>query len=54
MKHFFVYILQCVDGSYYCGHTEGGRAHDMDTRLIEHEEGQVAYTASRRPLTLVW
>ncbi len=26
----------------------------MDTRLIEHEEGQVAYTASRRPLTLVW
>lgn len=54
VKHFFVYILQCADGSYHCGHTEGGRAHDMDQRLIEHEEGHVAYTASRRPLKLVW
>ena len=54
MKHFFVYILLCADGSYHCGHTEGGRAHDMDQRLIEHKEGQVAYTASRRPLKLVW
>ncbi len=54
MKHFIVYILQCADGSYYCGHTEGGRAHDMDKRLIDHEEGEVAYTASRRPLKLVW
>lgn len=54
MKHFIVYILQCADGSYYCGHTEGGRAQDIDIRLVEHEEGQVAYTASRRPLNLVW
>ncbi len=54
MKHFIVYILQCADGSYYCGHTEGGRAQDMDIRLIEHEEGQLVYTASRRPLSLVW
>jgi LAO/AO transport system kinase len=54
VKHFIVYILQCSDGSYYCGHTEGGRGHDMDQRLIEHEEGEVAYTAGRRPLKLVW
>lgn len=45
---FWVYILRCVDGSYYTGHTE-----DLERRLAEHQAGQVAgYTATRCPVTL--
>ena len=28
---FFVYILECSDGSYYTGHTD-----DLETRLVAH------------------
>ncbi|WP_246047908.1 GIY-YIG nuclease family protein [Hankyongella ginsenosidimutans] len=31
---FWVYILQCADGSYYTGHTD-----DLDRRLAEHDNG---------------
>lgn len=47
---FWVYILRCADGSYYVGHTD-----DLTVRMAQHEQGSLpGYTASRRPVTLVW
>jgi putative endonuclease len=47
---FFVYILQCRDGTFYTGYTP-----DLSRRLELHNSGQGAkYTRSRRPVTLVW
>lgn len=50
-NQFYVYILECADGSYYTGSTS-----DIDRRLWEHEAGVdiKAYTYSRRPIKLVW
>jgi putative endonuclease len=50
-KVFIVYILLCADKSYYTGMTS-----NMDQRLEEHQEGKYpnCYTASRRPVELVW
>jgi putative endonuclease len=48
----FVYILRCADGSYYVGSTRG---ESVERRFAEHEAGiYVGYTATRRPVTLVW
>ena len=45
---WFVYILQCSDGSYYVGHTE-----DLKSRIEAHNRGVGAiYTASRTPVVL--
>jgi LAO/AO transport system kinase len=49
VKHFIVYILQCVDGSYYCGHTD-----DLAIRLRQHEDGDTGYTRERKPVQLLW
>ena len=51
MKHYYVYILQCSDGSYYSGVTS-----NLEARLIQHEDGYYpkCYTASRLPVTLVF
>ena len=47
---FYVYILECSDGSYYTGHTD-----DLERRLNTHNSGELdAYTKNRRPLTLVF
>lgn len=48
---YYVYILQCADGSYYTGSTS-----DLSRRFTEHMSGvdHFAYTYSRRPLKLVW
>ena len=47
---FYVYILQCSDGSYYTGHTD-----DLDNRMAQHGGGEGGrYTAKRRPLNLLW
>lgn len=47
---FWIYILHCADGSYYTGHTD-----DLETRIGEHQAGTCGgYTASRRPVALVW
>jgi len=46
---FFVYILRCVDYSYYVGHTD-----DLERRIAEHDAGEIpGYTRGRRPLRLV-
>ena len=48
-KNYFVYILECSDGSYYVGYTE-----NIEERLFLHRRGRGArYTASRLPIVLV-
>ncbi len=49
MKPFFVYLLKCSDGSYYCGHTD-----DLDVRMQQHGAGVIGYTSTRKPVELVW
>ncbi len=47
----YVYMLRCVDGSYYVGST-----FNLERRLWQHNtntEG-ASYTRSRRPVELVW
>ncbi|GAB2179819.1 hypothetical protein DLREEDagrD3_00420 [Denitratisoma sp. agr-D3] len=47
---FFAYLLRCMDGSFYCGHTD-----NLELRLAEHQTGACGgYTASRLPVALVW
>ncbi len=43
----FVYVLKCADGSFYIGQTD-----NLDRRYSQHFEGEVSWTASRRPLEL--
>ena len=47
----YCYIVQCVDGSYYCGWTL-----DLQRRLAEHNDGtsKTKYTRTRRPVKLVY
>ncbi|MGB0908201.1 MAG: GIY-YIG nuclease family protein [Maricaulaceae bacterium] len=53
MRPIWVYILRCSDGSYYTGSYRG---EEIETRLSEHNLAvdPKAYTAKRRPVTLVW
>ena len=46
---FFVYILQCADGSYYTGHTD-----NLEQRLVQHQLRYFpdCYTANRLPVEL--
>jgi putative endonuclease len=47
----FVYMVRCRDGSYYIGSTRA----TLDHRIAEHNAGiYPGYTASRRPVRLVW
>src|SRR5579885_856522 len=47
---FWVYMLECSDGSYYIGHTD-----DPEKRFGQHQAGLIpGYTHTRRPVTLVY
>jgi predicted GIY-YIG superfamily endonuclease len=47
---FYVYILECSDGTYYTGHTD-----NLDQRMAQHTDGTGSrYTSKRRPLNLLW
>ena len=47
---YFVYILQCSDGSYYTGWTT-----DPQRRLKQHNRGTGSrYTRTHRPVQLVY
>ena len=47
---FYVYILQSLkDSSFYVGQCE-----DLDCRMSKHFDGMSKYTASKRPLRLVY
>lgn len=46
---FYLYVLECADGSWYTGYTV-----DVEERLKLHNGGDGAkYTRSRRPVSLV-
>jgi putative endonuclease len=51
MKLYYVYILECSDGTFYTGITN-----NLERRLNEHIWGinPDCYTHSRRPVKLVW
>lgn len=48
---FWVYILKCVDGSYYTGHTD-----NLDQRISQHHHRAfpTCYTANKLPVVLVF
>ena len=51
MKIYSVYILKCLDGSYYTGISS-----NLEQRLIDHNNGTrpSSYTYTRRTVTLVY
>ena len=51
MKQWYVYIVECADGSLYTGITT-----DVQRRILEHNFSfkSAKYTRSRRPVRLVW
>lgn len=50
MKSYFVYIVNCSDGSYYTGYTS-----DLERRVNEHNFKKYdGYTSSRLPVKLVF
>lgn len=47
---YFVYIIQCRDGTFYTGYTN-----DLETRLRRHNAGFASKcTRSRLPVRVVW
>ena len=47
---WYLYILRCVDGSFYTGITK-----DLDNRLKKHNDGKASrYTRTRRPVELLY
>ena len=48
---FFVYILECRDGTYYTGYTS-----DLERRIKEHNSSKrgAKYLRGKRPVKLVW
>ena len=51
-KHkYFVYILECADGTYYTGYTN-----DLEKRVKEHNCSKrgAKYTRAKRPVRVVW
>lgn len=47
---YFVYLLECRDGSYYCGFTS-----NLEKRLAAHNSARGAkYTRSHGPVKLVY
>ncbi len=50
MKTGYVYILECVDSTFYTGSTI-----DLERRIEQHQAGEGArYTKRRRPVKLVY
>ncbi len=47
---FYVYMLECADGSIYTGHTD-----NLEARLAAHRDGRFrGYTLKRRPVGLIF
>ena len=48
---YYVYIVECADGTFYTGITT-----DVERRLLEHNYSfrSAKYTRSRRPVALVY
>lgn len=49
MTDYWVYVIECADGSFYTGYTT-----DVERRVREHDCGEGAkYTRGRTPVELV-
>lgn len=52
-KHHYIYVLECSDGTLYCGYTT-----DVERRVDEHNgQGKVSgarYTSGRRPVKVIY
>ncbi len=47
---YYTYILECADGTYYCGYTN-----NVSDRVKTHNEGKGAkYTKSRLPVKAIY
>ena len=47
---WFVYILECEDGSFYTGSTN-----NLEKRFLDHKSGRGgAYTRSHKPVKIVY
>lgn len=47
---FYIYILECSDGTYYTGYTD-----NPERRLAVHNSGKGAkYTKTRRPVKMIY
>jgi len=48
---YYVYLVKCSDGSYYCGYTT-----NLKKRVDDHNNSKAGakYTKSRRPVKLVY
>ncbi|MDY8136769.1 GIY-YIG nuclease family protein [Aquimarina sp. 2201CG5-10] len=51
MKQYYVYLVECKDGSFYIGITN-----NLQRRIYEHNIGlkENSYTYKRRPVELKW
>ena len=51
VNDYFVYMVECADGTYYTGITT-----DINRRVLEHNHSfkSAKYTRSRRPVRLVY
>ena len=48
--NYYAYIVECADGTYYCGFTN-----DLEKRINTHNKGKGAkYTRPRLPVVLVY
>ncbi|MBU1122044.1 MAG: GIY-YIG nuclease family protein [Candidatus Omnitrophica bacterium] len=48
---FFVYVVECKNGTYYTGYTN-----DLDRRIVEHNDTKrgAKYLRGKGPVELVW
>ena len=48
---YYVYIVECSNGTYYCGYTN-----NLDSRIHEHNYSKTGakYTRSHRPVKLLY
>ncbi|MBW1605475.1 GIY-YIG nuclease family protein [Lactobacillus sp. Sy-1] len=50
VKHFYMYVLRCGDGSFYGGYTT-----NLKHRIEQHQSGRGAkYTKSHQPVELIY
>jgi len=49
--NYYVYLVECSDGTYYCGYTN-----NLDSRIKEHNSSRTGakYTKGRRPVKLIY
>ena len=46
---YLVYILKCIDDSFYTGYTD-----NIILRVKQHNRGEVKYTKNLRPVKLIY